>query len=134
MSPLDSFDKFRLMLDEYSSQILSLTAPKPMNALELSDALGIPIAACYRRIRVLKEAGILREEGKVESLGGKMVSVYRSSVDKAEVVLQDGRLKVFIDADGQKTSDEVMLSDEMTMLAWPAVETTIRKKPEKNDQ
>lgn len=134
MPPLDSFDKFRLMLDEYSSQILSLTAPKPMNALELSDALGIPIAACYRRIRVLKEAGILREEGKVESLGGKMVSVYRSSVDKAEVVLQDGRLKVFIDADGQKTSDEVMLSDEMTMLAWPAVETTIRKKPEKDDQ
>ena len=131
---MDSFDKFRLMLDEYSSQILSLTAPKPMNALELSDALGIPIAACYRRIRVLKEAGILREEGKVESLGGKMVSVYRSSVDKAEVVLQDGRLKVFIDADGQKTSDEVMLSDEMTMLAWPAVETTIRKKPEKDDQ
>ena len=134
MSPLDSFDKFRLMLDEYSSQILSLTAPKPMNALELSDALGIPIAACYRRIRVLKEAGILREEGKVESLGGKMVSVYRSSVDKAEVVLQDGRLKVFIDADGQKSSDEVMLSDEMTMLAWPAVETSMRKKPEKNDQ
>jgi DNA-binding Lrp family transcriptional regulator len=134
MPPLDSFDKFRLMLDEYSSQILGLTAPKPMNALELSDALGIPIAACYRRIRVLKEAGILREEGKVESLGGKMVSVYRSSVDKAEVVLQDGRLKVFIDADGQKSSDEVMLSDEMTMLAWPAVETSIRKKPEKNDQ
>lgn len=134
MSPLDPFDKFRLMLDEYSAQILSLTAPKPMNALELSDALGIPIAACYRRIRVLKEAGILREEGKVESMGGKMVSVYRSSVDKAEVVLQDGRLRVLIDAAGETTSDEVLLSDETTMLAWPAVETTIRKRPEKNDE
>lgn len=134
MPPLDSFDKFRLMLDEYSAQILSLTAPKPMNALELSDALGIPIAACYRRIRVLKEAGILKEEGKVESMGGKMVSVYRSSVDKAEVVLQDGRLRVFIDAAGEKTSDEVMLSDEPTMLAWPAVETSMRKRPAESDQ
>lgn len=134
MSPLDPFDKFRLMLDEYSAQILSLTAPKPMNALELSDALGIPIAACYRRIRVLKEAGILREDGKVESMGGKMVSIYRSSVDKAEVVLQDGRLRVFIDVAGEKASDEVMLSDEPTMLAWPTVETTIRKRLEQNGQ
>lgn len=131
---MDPFDKFRLMLDEYSAQILSLTAPKPMNALELSDALGIPIAACYRRIRVLKEAGILREDGKVESMGGKMVSIYRSSVDKAEVVLQDGRLRVFIDVAGEKASDEVMLSDEPTMLAWPAVETTIRKRLEPNGQ
>ncbi|HEX7392793.1 MAG TPA: helix-turn-helix domain-containing protein [Thermoplasmata archaeon] len=134
MSPLDPFDKFRLMLDEYSAQILSLTAPKPMNALELSDALGIPIAACYRRIRVLKEAGILREDGKVESMGGKMVSIYRSSVDKAEVVLQDGRLRVFMDVAGEKASDEVMLSDEPTMLAWPAVETTVRKRLEQNGQ
>jgi DNA-binding Lrp family transcriptional regulator len=134
MSPLEPFDKFRLMLDEYSAQILSLTAPKPMNALELSDALGIPIAACYRRIRVLKEAGILREDGKVESMGGKMVSIYRSSVDRAEVVLQDGRLRVFIDVAGEKTSDEVMLSDEPTMLAWPAVETTVRKRLEQNGQ
>jgi DNA-binding Lrp family transcriptional regulator len=131
---LDPFDKFRLMLDEYSAQILSLTAPKPMNALELSDALGIPIAACYRRIRVLKEAGILREDGKVESMGGKMVSIYRSSVDKAEVVLQDGRLRVFMDVAGEKASDEVMLSDEPTMLAWPAVETTVRKRLEQNGQ
>lgn len=131
---MDPFDKFRLMLDEYSAQILSLTAPKPMNALELSDALGIPIAACYRRIRVLKEAGILREDGKVESMGGKMVSIYRSSVDKAEVVLQDGRLRVFIDVAGEKASDEVMLSDEPTMLAWPTVETTIRKRLEQNGQ
>jgi len=134
VSPLDPFDKFRLMLDEYSAQILSLTAPKPMNALELSDALGIPIAACYRRIRVLKEAGILREDGKVESMGGKMVSIYRSSVDKAEVVLQDGRLRVFMDVAGEKASDEVMLSDEPTMLAWPAVETTVRKRLEQNGQ
>lgn len=131
---MDPFDKFRLMLDEYSAQILSLTAPKPLNALELSDALGIPIAACYRRIRALKEAGILREEGKVESLGGKMVSVYRSSVDKAEVVLQDGRLRVFMEVAGEQASEEVMLSEEPTMLAWPAVESSMRKRVAKDGQ
>jgi predicted transcriptional regulator len=117
---MDAFDMFRLMLDEYSSQILQLTAPQAMNAIELSDALGIPIAACYRRIRVLRDAGILKEEGRAVSIGGKLVATYRSSVDSAEVMLEDGRLRVRIRANGQQTADEVQLSEEPTMLHWPA--------------
>ncbi len=128
MEPRDPFSLFRMMLDEYSVQILELTSPKPMNALELSDALGIPIAACYRRIRALKEAGILKEEGKVQSVGGKMVSLYRSSVEKAEVVLEDGRLKVLIDVNGEETSEEMLLTEEATMLHWKSTKTPTRKK------
>lgn len=128
MDRIDPFDLFKMMLDEYSSQILQLTSPQPMNALELSDALGIPIAACYRRIRALKEAGILREEGKIQSAGGKMVSLYRSSVEKAEVVLQDGRLRVLIDVDGEETSDEMLLTEEATMLHWQSPMSADRKR------
>jgi len=125
---MDPFDLFKMMLDEYSAQILHLTSPQPMNALELSDALGIPIAACYRRIRALKEAGILKEEGKVQSAGGKMVSLYRSSVEKAEVILQDGRLRIQIDVDGEETSDEVLLTEEATMLHWQVGSQVDRKR------
>ncbi len=117
---MDAFDLFRLVLDEYSAQIIRLTSPHPMNAIQLSDALGIPIAACYRRIRTLKEAGVLKEEGRAVSIGGKLVATYRSSLEKAEVVLTDGRLRILIRANGQKTANEMLLSDEPSMLHWPA--------------
>jgi DNA-binding Lrp family transcriptional regulator len=116
---MDAFDLFRLVLDEYSSRIIQLTSPRPMNAIQLSDALGIPIAACYRRIRTLKEAGVLKEEGRAVSIGGKLVATYRSSLEKAEVILTDGRLRILIKANGQKTTNEVLLSDEPSMLHWP---------------
>jgi len=119
---MDSFDVFRLMLDEYSSRILSLTEIKAMNALELSDALGIPIAACYRRIRALKSAGMLREENKAVSVGGKSVATYRSTIETAQVMLRDGRLRVFIKTNGESSADEVDLSEEAAMLQWPKKE------------
>lgn len=116
---MDAFDMFRLLLDEYSSRIVELTQPRALNAVDLSGMLGIPIAACYRRIRVLKDAGILKEEGRAVSVGGKLVATYRSSVDTAEVLLKDGRLRVLISADGRRTSDEVVLSEETpSMLHW----------------
>jgi DNA-binding Lrp family transcriptional regulator len=125
---MDAFDMFRLMLDEYSSQILRLTSPQSMNAIELSNALGIPIAACYRRIRALKEAGVLREEGRTVSVGGKLVATYRSSVESAEVLLNDGRLSIQIKANGQKRADEVLLSEEASMLHWPMDHNTASKQ------
>jgi DNA-binding Lrp family transcriptional regulator len=115
---MDTFDTFRLLLDEYSSKIMELTSPHAMNAIELSDELGIPIAACYRRIRALKDAGMIKEESKVVSIGGKMVATYRSSVESAEVMLHDGRLRVLIKANGTSNSDELTLSEEPTMLHW----------------
>lgn len=115
---MDAFDEFRLLLDEYSSQILELTGSGPLNATELSEALGIPIAACYRRIRALRDAGLLREEGRAVSIGGKLVATYRNAVDKAEVLLQDGRLRVVIKANGEDKAGELALSEEPAMLHW----------------
>lgn len=118
----DPFETFRLLLDEYSSKILELTSRQAMNAMELSDALGIPMAACYRRIRALKDAGILAEDGKMVSIGGKLVATYKSTVERAEVVLQDGRLRVLIRTNGEQTSDEVALLEEPTVLYWQSRE------------
>lgn len=115
---MDAFDNFRLMLDESASKILELTREHPMNATELSEALGIPMAATYRRIRMLRSAGMLREEYKAVSAGGKSVSLYRSTVESAEVVLTDGRLQVRIRTDSQDSSDSVDLSEEASMLHW----------------
>jgi DNA-binding Lrp family transcriptional regulator len=115
---MDAFEEFRLLLDEYSSRILLLTSSACLNATELSDALGIPIAACYRRIRALKDAGLLREEGRSVSIGGKLVATYKNAVDKAEVLLQDGRLRVVIRANGGNKADELSLDETPSMLHW----------------
>jgi len=124
---MDAFDEFRLLLDEYSSRILQLTSSSRLNATELSDALGIPIAACYRRIRALKDAGLLREEGRAVSIGGKLVATYKNAVDKAEVLLQDGRLKVVIRANGGDKEDELSLNETPSMLHWST--ESIKPKP-----
>jgi len=63
----------------------------------------------------------------VQSVGGKMVSLYRSSVEKAEVVLQAGRLRVMIDVDGEKSTDEMLLTEEVSMLHWRPPMTSTRK-------
>ena len=89
---MDAFENFRLMLDESSSKILELTRDRPMNATELSEVLGIPMAATYRRIRMLRSAGMLREEYKALSSGGKSVSLYRSTVESAEAGLEAARI------------------------------------------
>jgi DNA-binding Lrp family transcriptional regulator len=130
MTPTDTFETFKLLLDEYSSKILQLTNSQPLNAVELSEALGIPIAACYRRIRALKDAGMLKEEGRVVSIGGKLVAAYRSSVQSAEVILQDGRLRVNITANGSSNSEEMVLGEEASMLHWstPEENKMIRQK------
>jgi len=132
MPPTDTFETFKLLLDEHSSRILALTNGEPLNAVELSEAIGIPIAACYRRIRALKDAGMLREEGKVISIGGKLVATYRSSVHSAEVILQDGRLRVKIEANGEASTEEMDLAEEPMMLHWTTPEESrmIRPKPQ----
>jgi DNA-binding IclR family transcriptional regulator len=115
---MDTFENFRLMLDHNSAKILTLTGERAMNAAEISEALGIPMAACYRRIRMLKGAGMLREVDKALSDGGKSVAIYRSTVESAEVTLMGGRLMVRIRANGEDSSDSIDLGEEPSMLHW----------------
>ena len=115
---MDPFDMFSLVLDKYSSKILDLTSERALHAQELSEIVGIPLAACYRRIRLLKEAGLIKEDSKVVSEGGKSVSAYRSAVESAEIVLRDGRLRIQMTVDGEDSEDEIDYSTEASMLWW----------------
>ncbi len=115
---MDPFDMFNLVLDKHTSRILDLTSDRPFNAGELSELVGIPLAACYRRIRVLKGAGLLKEDSKVQSEGGKSVSAYRATEDSAQDVLQDGRLRIQMSVEGKNAEDEIDFSTEASMLWW----------------
>jgi len=65
---------------KYSAEILNATRT-PTSAQELSEAIEVPIATCYRRIEDLEEAGLLRCEGRQLSEEGRRTNVYRRTVD-----------------------------------------------------
>ncbi len=72
--------------DAYGAEILC-AAESPRSARELSDATGIPIATCYRRIEELVETGLLSQEGRQLSEAGRRTTVYQRTVEEVHVDL-----------------------------------------------
>jgi len=87
----------RLLADGYSQKILSYTYRKPMSAQKLSALCHIPIAACYRRIHDLEQAGMLFIADEKEIYKGRKVKLYRCSLRHAVLRFTDGKFKVNYD-------------------------------------
>jgi len=66
---------------------------KPKSAFDLSEKLNIPIAACYRKIRVLEDAGLLICDERKLTQAGKRMSVYRSRVLNAQIIFEKNKVK-----------------------------------------
>ena len=96
----------RLLTEEYSSKILMATMGRAKSAFELSEALGIPIAACYRKIKVLEDAGFLRCSERRLTQSGKRMSMYKSMVRNANITFERNRIRARIEMeDGSSTDD-----------------------------
>ncbi|HNU36293.1 MAG TPA: winged helix-turn-helix domain-containing protein [Methanomassiliicoccales archaeon] len=94
MGKEDLLGKSRLLTDEYAVKILMATVRSPRSAQQISEQFGIPIAACYRRIRDLEVAGLIRCTERRLSRQGKRVCYYQSRVRTAALQYENGRLKV----------------------------------------
>lgn len=81
---------------KYAARILT-AADEPTSAQELSDALGVPIATCYRRIEELEAADLLVCEGRKTSDRGRRTNVYRRTIDGATVDLAGDRPDLDVD-------------------------------------
>ncbi|HEY7587224.1 MAG TPA: helix-turn-helix domain-containing protein [Thermoplasmata archaeon] len=88
------------VMDEYSARILLGTTERAASALDLSHRFGIPIAACYRRIRQLEEMGLVYCERALPSRNGKGLQLFRSRLRSLRLVLEEGTLKARIVLDG----------------------------------
>lgn len=75
-------------------KILVATSRVPKSAQEISDSHGIPIAACYRRIRALEKVGLLECKERRLSQQGKRVSYYVSLLKNAYIFFESGKLRV----------------------------------------
>ena len=89
----------RLLADDYSQKILASTYAAAMSAQRLSKICQIPIAACYRRIHELEEAGLLSVDREKEVYKGRKVRLYRCRLRSATIKFLNGRFVVRYDTE-----------------------------------
>src|SRR3989442_13903317 len=95
-------DISRLLTDEYAERILVATQENPRSVQEISDKYDIPIAACYRKIQELEEAGFLKCAEIVTTPKGKTMKLYRSQLRTAELMYKNGIFKVKFEFDNDR--------------------------------
>jgi predicted transcriptional regulator len=99
---MDASTASSVMNDEYSARILVWSIEVPRTASEMSESLGIPISACYTRIRMLEGFGLLKCVDNRIAPSGKRIVVYQSLLRKASIFLERGAVRVKIElADGR---------------------------------
>jgi predicted transcriptional regulator len=93
-SRITLLEALKIITDKYCTKILTATDEKPKSAIELSYNNRIPIAACYRRIRLLSKAGVIKCVDKVPSRKGKKKSLYLSLLKNSSLILEGQKLRV----------------------------------------
>ncbi|AGB04492.1 hypothetical protein AciM339_0608 [Aciduliprofundum sp. MAR08-339] len=87
-----AWDVLRHLSDPYSVRILRATLHRPLDAITLSNTLGIPIAVCYRRLRELERLKLIEAVGRKLTQKGKWITLYKARIKDATVVMKEGKL------------------------------------------
>lgn|GEM_PF-713790 len=87
----------QLLMDEYNMKILAATSYKARSARELAFMFDIPLASCYRKLRELAAAGIMKLESTELTPDGKRYKVYRSQIDYVTLVYEKGKVSMKVD-------------------------------------
>jgi predicted ArsR family transcriptional regulator len=121
MTPPENKNKevSRLLADDYSQKILVSTYAIPMSAQRLSKICQIPIAACYRRIHELEQAGLIAVDREKEVYKGRKVRLYRCKLRSATIKFLNGKFAVRYDCEPENGGEEPIPIQlpEMTKLA-----------------
>ena len=86
-------DVSRLLTDEYAERILVATQVTSRSVQEISDKYDIPIAACYRKIRILEEVGLIQCVERILTQKGKRKNLYTSCLRNAYIFFENGKLR-----------------------------------------
>ena len=107
----------KLLADDYSQKILAYTYSAPVSAQKLSRICRIPIAACYRRIHDLEQAGLICVDREKEVYKGRRVRLYRCKLRSAVIRFSKGQfvLKYDVWPDNGKDEEEGM-ADQPSMV------------------
>ena len=97
VSRMDDFDLAQILMDEYNMKIIAATSHKAKGARELAFLFDIPMASCYRKIKELVGAGLLKPDGTELSSDGKRYNVYLSQIDCVTLVYERGQMRMKVD-------------------------------------
>ena len=89
----------RALLDDQSRMILSATLLASKSVIDITREQKIPITSAYRRVKELKEFGLLKVERIVLTPEGKKFELVRSTIRTASVQFDKGTLKVDVTAE-----------------------------------
>ncbi len=87
-----SWEILQHLSDPYSVRILGATLHRPLDAITMSNMLGIPIAVCYRRIRELEKLGLIEKAGRRLTKKGKWINLYKAKIKDAEIKMENGKI------------------------------------------
>ena len=84
----------RALLDDQSRVILTSTMLVPKSVVDITREQRIPVTSAYRKVKELKEFGLLRVERIVLTDDGKKYELVRSVIRAANVQFDKGILDV----------------------------------------
>lgn len=83
---------FDLLGDRYAVEVLRRLSREPMSAKKLARECDGSLSTVYRRLRALKEYGLLKEETRIED--GTHYKVYRNNVEQISIKMEGGEVEV----------------------------------------
>ena len=103
----------RAMLDDQSRLILTSTMLVPKSVIEITRDQKIPVTSAYRKVKELKQYGLLKVERIVLTEDGKKYELLRSAIRAASVQFDRGSLGV--DVTANVAADEKMVKRFFTL-------------------
>jgi hypothetical protein len=83
----ESVSILKELFDGFSYKILLSTLDEPKSVFQICEENDVPISSTYKKIRKLKESGLLFIDKIVISERGKKIVFYRSKVRSIELTL-----------------------------------------------
>ncbi len=103
----------RALLDDQSRLILTSTMLVPKSVIDITREQRIPVTSAYRKVKDLKEYGLLKVERIVITEDGKKYELVRSAIRSASVQFDKGALDVDVTANIE--ADEKMVKRFFTL-------------------
>jgi hypothetical protein len=103
----------RALLDDQSRAIITSTVLGAKSVIDITREQKIPVTSAYRKVKELKEFGLLKVERMVITDDGKKYELVRSAIRSASVQFDKGNLGV--DVTNNVEADEKMVKRFFTL-------------------
>jgi predicted transcriptional regulator len=116
MQEMQSPDVSRLLADRHSARIILATMRNPRSAFDISECLGMPIAVCFRKIKLLEDAGLIACAERRFAKNGKKISLFKSTLRNSQMVLERNKVQAKIEMFDGSTQEVKYEMDMPTFL------------------